>query len=214
MAGAAAVAASVIAAAEMGLPVAVSGCLCLAGEHAGGNAQLPGDIVTRSGTTVEIIDTDAEGRMVLADGLAPWPARKARRARRRRHLTGACMIALGNKVAGLMSNDDDFGARVLASADRPASRCRSPPCPGRSARRWRSDRHHQHKGRPVRRRADRRPLSCASSPGCRRRLIPWAHLDIAGPAYFDRCAVRPIVVRGGTVCRGHPRRARRRLGQK
>ncbi|HET7660924.1 MAG TPA: M17 family peptidase N-terminal domain-containing protein, partial [Oryzihumus sp.] len=70
MAGAAAVAAAVLAAAELQLPVAVTGYLCLAENMPGGNAQRPGDVVTmRGGKTVEIIDTDAEGRMVMADGL-------------------------------------------------------------------------------------------------------------------------------------------------
>ena len=70
MAGAAAVAATVFAVAELGLPVAVTGYLCLAENMPSGTAQRPSDVVTmRNGTTVEIIDTDAEGRMVLGDGL-------------------------------------------------------------------------------------------------------------------------------------------------
>ena len=70
MAGAAAVAAAILVIAELGLPVAVTGYLCLAENMPSSLAQRPGDVVTmRGGKTVEIINTDAEGRMVMADGI-------------------------------------------------------------------------------------------------------------------------------------------------
>src|SRR6185436_8736602 len=70
MAGAAAVLHTVIAAARLELPVAVTGWLCLAENMPSGSAQRPSDVITiRNGTTVEILDTDAEGRMVLGDGI-------------------------------------------------------------------------------------------------------------------------------------------------
>ncbi len=79
MAGAAAVAGAVLAAAELGLPVAVTGYLCLAENMPGGTAQRPSDVVVmRDGTSVEILDTDAEGRMVLGDGIVPREREDAR----------------------------------------------------------------------------------------------------------------------------------------
>ena len=118
MAGAAAVAATVFAAAELGLPVKVTGYLCLAENMPGGAAQRPSDVVTmRNGTTVEILDTDAEGRMVLGDGIALAGEAKPDAIVDIATLTGAQMVALGGRVAGIMANDDPFRDRVRAAAD-------------------------------------------------------------------------------------------------
>ncbi len=117
MAGAAAVAATVFAAAELGVPVAVTGYLCLAENMPSGTAQRPGDVVTmRNGTTVEIIDTDAEGRMVLGDGLCLAAEAKPDAVVDIATLTGAQMVALGARVAGVMGNDDGFRQRVCDAA--------------------------------------------------------------------------------------------------
>jgi hypothetical protein len=100
MAGAAAVAATVFAAAELGVPVSVTGYLCLAENMPSGTAQRPGDVVVmRDGTTVEIIDTDAEGRMVLGDGLCLASESKPDAIVDIATLTGAQMVALGARVA-------------------------------------------------------------------------------------------------------------------
>ncbi|GAA4123517.1 leucyl aminopeptidase [Knoellia locipacati] len=114
MAGAAAVAAAVLAAAELGGPVAVTGYLCLAENMPSGTAQRPGDVVTmRNGTTVEIIDTDAEGRMVLGDGICLASEAKPDVIVDIATLTGAQMVALGSRVAGVMGNDDTFRSAVV-----------------------------------------------------------------------------------------------------
>jgi leucyl aminopeptidase len=118
MAGAAAVAATVFAAAELGLPVAVTGYLCLAENMPSGSAQRPSDVVTmRNGTTVEIIDTDAEGRMVLADGICLAGESTPDAIVDIATLTGAQMVALGSRVAGVMANDDVFRDRVCGAAE-------------------------------------------------------------------------------------------------
>ena len=120
MAGAAAVAAAVIAAAELGLPVAVTGYLCLAENMPSGTAQRPGDVVAmRDGTTVEILNTDAEGRMVLADGICLASEEAPDAIVDIATLTGAQMVALGSEIAGVMANDDAFRAR---SSRRPTPR--------------------------------------------------------------------------------------------
>ncbi|CAN7470258.1 leucyl aminopeptidase [Knoellia sp. LjRoot47] len=114
MAGAAAVAAAVLAAAELGGPVAVTGYLCLAENMPSGTAQRPGDVVTmRNGTTVEIIDTDAEGRMVLGDGICLASEANPDVIVDIATLTGAQMVALGSRVAGVMGNDDTFRSAVV-----------------------------------------------------------------------------------------------------
>ena len=117
MAGAAAVAAAVLAAAELALPVAVTGYLCLAENMPSGTAQRPSDVVVmRNGTSVEILDTDAEGRMVLGDGLCLASEKNPDWVVDIATLTGAQVVALGTDIAGVMGNDDAFRTRVVDAA--------------------------------------------------------------------------------------------------
>lgn len=117
MAGAAAVAAAVFAAADLGLPVGVTGYLCLAENMPSSTAQRPGDVITmRDGTTVEMINTDAEGRMVLADGIALASESHPDVIVDVATLTGAAMVALGARTAAIMSNDDDLQADLAGAA--------------------------------------------------------------------------------------------------
>lgn len=118
MCGAATVLAVLRAVAEIGAPVRVSAWLCLAENMPSGTATRPGDVLRiADGTTVEVLNTDAEGRLVLADGLV---------AASREHpdlivdvatLTGAITTALGTRHAGVMGEDDAV-ARYLAAAER------------------------------------------------------------------------------------------------
>ena len=118
MAGAAAVAAAILVIAELGLPVDVTGYLCLAENMPSSLAQRPGDVVTmRGGKTVEIINTDAEGRLVLADGLVLAGEQKPDAIVDIATLTGAQVMALGMRTGGLMGNDDAFRDTVRAAAD-------------------------------------------------------------------------------------------------
>lgn len=116
MAGAASVVGAVQAIARLGLPIAVTGYLCIAENMPSGSATRPGDVLTMlDGTSVEVLNTDAEGRLVLADGLV---------AASREHpdliidiatLTGAILTALGSRYSGVMG-DDDAVASFLESA--------------------------------------------------------------------------------------------------
>ncbi|SFI32695.1 MULTISPECIES: leucyl aminopeptidase [Microbacterium] len=118
MCGAATALAVVRAAAALALPVRVTGWLCVADNMPSGRAIRPGDVLTTlGGTTVEVLNTDAEGRLVLADGLV---------AASREHpdvivdvatLTGAITVALGNRVVGVMGEDDAV-AEYLAASER------------------------------------------------------------------------------------------------
>lgn len=199
MAGAAAVAATVVAAAELELPVAVTGYLCLAENMPGGNAQRPGDVVTmRNGTTVEIIDTDAEGRMVLADGMALAAESGPDQILDVATLTGACVVALGPKIFGVMGNDEQLRTAVTTASDR----ADEPSWPLPLPQDLRSGLDSAvadiaHKG-------DRWGGALTAglflqefAKDSKGENIPWAHLDIAGPS-FNEGGAWGHVPKGGT----------------
>jgi leucyl aminopeptidase len=107
MAGAAAVVSAVIAIAKLGPRVAVTGYAPMAENMPSGSAQRPSDVVTtRGGKTVEVLNTDAEGRLVLADALVRASEDDPDLMVDIATLTGACVIALGTRVSGIMANND------------------------------------------------------------------------------------------------------------
>lgn len=118
MAGAATVLAVIRAAAQLELPVHVSGWMCLAENMPSGSALRPGDVVRiADGTSVEVLNTDAEGRVVLADGLVAASRTAPDVIVDVATLTGAIIVALGHRHTGVMG-DDDAVAAYLAAADR------------------------------------------------------------------------------------------------
>ena len=181
MSGAAAVLAAMSVLPALGGRVAVRGYLCAAENMPSGKAIRPGDVLRISnGTTVEVLNTDAEGRLVLADGLVAAVADGADAVVDIATLTGACVVALGEKVAGLMGNDDDFLDQVQSAADRAGESVWPLPLPEEYRRLLDSD---------V---ADIKNVSGGRSGGALtaglflREFVgstPWAHLDIAGPAF-------------------------------
>ncbi len=119
MGGAAAVAAAVVAIAKLGLPVNVTGYLCVAENMPSGKAQRPGDVIRAyGGKTVEVIDTDAEGRLVLMDGLVRAQEDKPDVIVDVATLTGAAVVALGSRTFGIMANDDDLREAVHDASKR------------------------------------------------------------------------------------------------
>src|SRR5690606_21988432 len=116
--GAAAVAGTMIALASRKAKVNAVGILGLVENMPDGNAQRPGDVVTSmSGQTIEVINTDAEGRLVLADALWYCQDRfKPKFMIDLATLTGAIIIALGNDYAGLFSNNDELAEKLLSAA--------------------------------------------------------------------------------------------------
>lgn len=117
MAGAATVLAVVRAAAELALPVRVSGWLCVADNMPSGRALRPGDVVRiADGTSVEVLNTDAEGRVVLADGLVAASRTQPDVIVDVATLTGAIIVALGNRHTGVMGEDAAVAAYLDASA--------------------------------------------------------------------------------------------------
>jgi leucyl aminopeptidase len=148
----------------------------------GPDATRPGDVLTlRSGTTVEIGNTDAEGRLILADALTlaveGGPAAIVDVAT----LTGACMVALGNRWAGLMGNHDGWLAQVQAAAARAGEPLWHLPLP---------EEYREQLDSPI---ADMKNVGSRYGGALTAGLflqefvgdVPWVHLDIAGPAFLD-----------------------------
>jgi leucyl aminopeptidase len=197
MAGAAAVAAAMIAVADLGLPVNISGWACLAENMPSGTATRPGDVLTMyGGRTVEVLNTDAEGRLVLADGLARAGEETPDLMVDVATLTGACVVALGNRVCGVMSNDDDLRATVCDVAAGVGEAMWPLPIPEEMREKVRSSK--------IADLGNHNPDKFGGAlyaAAFLREFVPdgirWAHLDIAGPAYNDGDAFG-YTPRGGT----------------
>ena len=167
MAGAAAVLAAFSALDAVQPPVRVRGYLPLTDNMPGGDATRVGDVLRiRNGTTVEVLNTDAEGRLVLADALALATEDEPDAIVDLATLTGACMVALGMKIAGLMGNHD---GPPRPGADRGRRRGRAGVAAAAAAdmrgrARLRGRRHQEHRGKRLGRRLGRRRVP----PGVRR----------------------------------------------
>jgi leucyl aminopeptidase len=181
MAGAAAVLATFSALDAVQPSVQVRGYLPLTDNMPGGDATRVGDVLRiRNGTTVEVLNTDAEGRLVLADALAMASDDGPDAIVDLATLTGACMVALGTKIAGLMGNHEGFVDQVRASADAQGEPVWPLPLPADMRSSIDSD---------V---ADIKNISGKRWGGALvagvflqefvGEGIAWAHLDIAGPA--------------------------------
>jgi leucyl aminopeptidase len=181
MAGAATVLAAFTALDAVRPPVRVLGYLPLTDNMPGGDATRVGDVLRiRNGTTVEVLNTDAEGRLVLADALALAGEDRPDAIVDLATLTGACMVGLGARIAGLMGNDDGLVDQVRAAADAAGEDVWPLPLPDDLRPQLDSE---------V---ADLKNVSSGRWGGALvaglflrefvAEGIPWAHLDIAGPA--------------------------------
>src|SRR5690606_19171063 len=181
MAGAAAVLHTVLAAAALELPVAVTGWLCLAENMPSGTAQRPSDVITqRGGKTVEVLNTDAEGRLVLADGLAAACEEKPDVVVDIATLTGAQVVALGARVSAVMG-DDDVRQAVVDAAETAGEQFWPMPLPSELRASLDS------KVADLANIGDRMGGMLVGGLFLREFVgeTPWAHLDIAGPAFND-----------------------------
>jgi leucyl aminopeptidase len=194
MAGAAAVMHVVLAAARAKLPIAVTGWLCLAENMPSGTAQRPSDVIrTYNGTTIEVLNTDAEGRLVLADGLARALEENPSLIVDVATLTGAQGMALGTRTSAVMGTED-ARAEVLAAAKAAHEAMWPMPLP-------------EHLREPLDSKvADLKNMGDPNGGGMLTAGIflrefvgdsPWAHLDIARPAFNEGGAYGEIVP-GGT----------------
>ncbi len=119
MAGAAAVVAATFAIAELGLPVRVTTFVPMAENMVSGTATRPGDVLTMyGGKTVEVLNTDAEGRLILADALVLATESDPDLVVDVATLTGACETALGDRVAGILGNDEALVAQTIGAGAR------------------------------------------------------------------------------------------------
>jgi leucyl aminopeptidase len=146
-----------------------------------GKALKPGDIVrTFAGLNVECVDTDAEGRLVLTDGIAYAKRLGATRVVDLATLTGSIIIALGSHRAGLFSNDDEWAAQVLAASERAGEPAWRMPVSDDYKKRIESmiADFKNYGGRPD---ATAAALLLSKFAGD----TPWVHLDIAGTAWYD-----------------------------
>ena len=187
MAGAAAVVAATTAIAQLGLPIRVSAYVCIAENMPSGSATRPGDVLhMRNGSTVEVLNTDAEGRLVLADGLALAVEAKADRIVDVATLTGACVVALGERTSGILGNDEQFGDAVLASSRAAGESMWPLPIVEEMKAAVRSSHVadlRQHNPKPY-----GGTLYAAAFLREFVADVPWAHLDIAGPSFNDGSA--------------------------
>ncbi|BDZ57706.1 hypothetical protein GCM10025872_13630 [Barrientosiimonas endolithica] len=191
MAGAAAAAAAIEAVARLELPVAVTAYLCLAENMTGSDAQRPGDVVTmHNGKTVEIINTDAEGRLVMADGLSFASELKPDAVVDIATLTGAAMMALGLRTTAVLSNDEEASQRMLAAAERVGERQWPMPLNEELRKAMDSEvadvKHTgERQGGMITAALFLREFVGAGEDGVQ---LPWVHLDIAGPAFNEGSA--------------------------
>lgn len=190
MGGAAAVLNAVAAAAELGLPLRVTGYLCLAENLPSGSATRPEDVLRmRGGKTVEVLNTDAEGRLVMADGLAYASEQKPDYLLDVATLTGAQMVALGTRYAAVMG-DEQVREAIVESAGLSGEAFWPMPLPGYMSQELKS------------KTADLKNIGSGRMGGMltaglflkefvgegKQGRIPWAHLDIAGPAFNEGSA--------------------------
>ena len=193
MAGGAAVACAMRAIALLGAPIRVVGVVPTTENMPGGRAIKPGDILkSAAGKTVEVINTDAEGRLVLGDGL--WYARQlgATHLVDVATLTGAVVVALGKITSGLFGTPDEWVERVRAVANRAGDRV------------WPLPIFDEYKDQLKSEIADftntgGRPAGSITAALFLKEFtggLPWAHLDIAGTAWSDEA--RPFLPKGAS----------------
>jgi leucyl aminopeptidase len=181
MSGAAAVLEAVAAIAELRLPVEILAVVPTTENMPSGTAIKPGDVITQyNGKTVEVNNTDAEGRLILADALAYAVELGAERLVDIATLTGAVEIALGSTYAGLVSNDDELAAAVTAAGEETGELL------------WRLPLHPEYKELMKGTVADlsnlgkKRKAGTITAASFLEEFVgetPWAHLDIAGSAW-------------------------------
>jgi len=195
MSGAAAVLAAVVALARLGAPVEVHGVMGLVENLVSGRAYKPGDVLTtRRGKTVEVNNTDAEGRLVLADVLdyvrtQVRPDAIVDVAT----LTGACVVALGPMASGVMGNDQALIDRVLAAARTSGEKLWPLPLYDEYLEQLKSD------VADLKNTGGRWGGALTAGLFLREfvdRTQPWVHLDIAGPAFAS--SDHPYWGKGGT----------------
>ena len=207
MAGGAAVLGAMQAVAGLDLPLHVVALVPATDNRPGENAYVPGDVVTmRSGATVEVLNTDAEGRMILADALDIAKSYDPELAVSVATLTGAQVVAFGTRVAAVLTNVDD-GSRArldafAAAGDRTGEWVAPLPMRPHYAEQLKSDVADmknvggREAGSVTAAKFLEHFTQDKNGEGKREAAYPWVHLDIAGPAFTD--SPQPYRPKGGT----------------
>ena len=185
MSGAAVVAATMVTLARLKTKSHVIGAIPIVENMPSGKATRPGDIVrSYAGKTIEIGNTDAEGRLILIDAMSYVVKKyKPQMMIDLATLTGACVVALGEKIAGVFAQDDELAKRIIASGDKTHERCWQMPMPNDYKELLKSD-FADLNNMPSSRwgGAITAALFLSEFSGDTR----WAHIDIAGPAYLKK----------------------------
>jgi leucyl aminopeptidase len=171
------------AAAELKLPLNILGIIPSAENLPSGTSYRPGDIITTfSGKTVEVLNTDAEGRMILCDGLAYAAAQNCSIIIDIATLTGACRVALGKYMAGLMGNDEKLMRQIQAAAEESGEKVWPLPSGDEYAEEMKS------KIADLKNTGSKWGGACTAAAYLRQFVgdTKWAHLDIAGTEMFDK----------------------------
>ena len=182
MCGAASVLGTFKAVAQMGLPINLVGLIPTTENMPGGGATKPGDVVTSmSGQTIEVLNTDAEGRLILCDALTYAERFKPECVIDIATLTGACVVALGKIPSGLLANDDDLAAEILKRGTESGDRAWQLPLWDEYQDLLKSN--FADMGNIGGRYAGTITAACFLSRFTK--AYKWAHLDIAGTAWVS-----------------------------
>lgn len=181
MGGGAAVVGAMVLIAQLAPKVEVTAYVPMTDNMLGGDAMRVGDVLTaRNGKTMEVLNTDAEGRLILADALSLAVEDEPDAIIDAATLTGACMVALGDRMAGIMGNHDGLVERVLAAADAQGEFAWHLPLPEHLRPTIDSD-------IADLRNIATKPFGGALTAGLFLKEfvgdIPWVHVDLAGPAF-------------------------------
>ena len=183
MAGGAAVIGAVSAAADLQLPVNIVGLIPATENLPGGRACKPGDILkSMSGKTIEVVNTDAEGRLILADALAYAGRFEPAAIIDIATLTGACIVALGDNVMGMMGTDDSLKSRIKKASEQTGELLWELPL-------W--ENYHELVKSDIAdyKNSTGRPGGAITAAAFLSKFVgpyPWVHLDIAGPAWLTK----------------------------
>jgi leucyl aminopeptidase len=193
MAGGAAVIATIRAASELSLPLNLVGIVPATENLPGGNAYKPGDILrSLSGQTIEVVNTDAEGRVILADALTYACRFKPAVIIDLATLTGACIVALGDEVIGMMGTDEELKSKLRDAADITGEKVWELPLGEQYDELIKSDvaDYKNSGGRAG------GAITAAAFLGKFVGNCKWIHLDIAGPSWAEKS--RPYIPKGAS----------------
>lgn len=193
MAGGSAVIGILMAIADLRLPVNVVGIIPATENLPGGRAYKPGDVLqSMSGKTIEVISTDAEGRLVLADAFAYADRYKPKVLIDMATLTGACIIALGDLIVGMMGTDEELKGRIREASEATGEKVWELPLPEEYNDLIKSD-------VADFKNTGGRPGGAITAALFLQKFVgdyPWVHLDIAGPALLAKD--RPYIPKGAS----------------